>query len=174
MLRKQMYAILQQYWGYKSFLPLQEEAILSVLENEDSLTVLPTGGGKSLCFQLPALLKKGMAVIVSPLISLMKDQVDNLKDMGVASCCLNSSQPFEQQALAIEQIRKGKIKLLYVSPERLQSQVTINLLNSVRLSFYDRTISRTGFFIQGRRIFNAFGNRYRKTVIARRAITGTG
>ncbi len=136
MLRKQMYAILQQYWGYKSFLPLQEEAILSMLGNEDSLTVLPTGGGKSLCFQLPALLKEGMAVIVSPLISLMKDQVDNLKDMGVASCCLNSSQPFEQQALAIEQIRKGKIKLLYVSPERLQTQATINLLNSVRLSFF--------------------------------------
>jgi len=136
MLHKQMYAVLQQYWGYKSFLPLQEEAILSMLGNEESLTVLPTGGGKSLCFQLPALLKEGMAVIVSPLISLMKDQVDNLKDMGVASCCLNSSQPFEQQALAIEQIKKGKVKLLYVSPERLQSQVTINLLNSVRLSFF--------------------------------------
>lgn len=131
-----MYAILRQYWGYKSFLSLQEEAILSILENEDSLTVLPTGGGKSLCFQLPALLKEGMAVIVSPLISLMKDQVDNLKDMGVASCCLNSGQPFGQQALAIEQIRKGEIKLLYVSPERLQSQATINLLNSVRLSFF--------------------------------------
>ncbi len=135
-MRKQMHAVLQQHWGYKSFLPLQEETILSMMGNEDSLTVLPTGGGKSLCFQLPALLKEGMAVIVSPLISLMKDQVDNLKDMGIASCCLNSSQPFEQQALAIEQIRNGKIKLLYVSPERLQSQVTINLLNSARLSFF--------------------------------------
>ena len=136
MLHKQIYTILQQYWGYKSFLPLQEEVILSMLRNEDSLTVLPTGGGKSLCFQLPALLKEGMAVIVSPLISLMKDQVDNLKDMGVASCCLNSSQSSEQQALGIEQIRKGKIKLLYISPERLQNQATINLLNSVRLSFF--------------------------------------
>ena len=107
-----------------------------MLEDEDSLTVLPTGGGKSLCFQLPALLKEGMAVVVSPLISLMKDQVDNLKDMGVASCFLNSSQSAEQQALAIEQIRKGEIKLLYVSPERLQGEATLNLLNSVRLSFF--------------------------------------
>jgi ATP-dependent DNA helicase RecQ len=136
MLRKQIRVVLQQHWGYKSFLPLQEETILSIMGNEDSVTVLPTGGGKSLCFQLPALLKEGMAVIVSPLISLMKDQVDNLKDMGVASCCLNSSQPFEEQTLAIEQIRKGKIKLLYVSPERLQSPAAINLLSSVKISFF--------------------------------------
>ena len=131
-----MYAVLRQYWGYSSFLPLQKEAILSMLGTEDSLTVLPTGGGKSLCFQLPALLKNGMAVVVSPLISLMKDQVDNLKDMGVDSLCLNSSLPFEQQRLAIEQIRKGKIKLLYISPERLQNEATIALLSSVKLSFF--------------------------------------
>ena len=134
--KEQMYAVLRQYWGYDSFLPLQEEAILSVLGSEDSLTVLPTGGGKSLCFQLPALLKDGMAVVVSPLISLMKDQVDNLKDMGIASCCLNSSLPFEQQEVAIEQIRKGKIKLLYISPERLQNEATVDLLSSVALSFF--------------------------------------
>ncbi|MBL7197773.1 MAG: DNA helicase RecQ [Candidatus Omnitrophica bacterium] len=134
--KEQMYAVLRQYWGYNSFLPLQEETILSMLGNEDSLTVLPTGGGKSLCFQLPALLKDGMAVVVSPLISLMKDQVDNLKDMGIASCYLNSSLSVQQQRLAIEQVREEKMKLLYISPERLQNEGTINLLSSVRLSFF--------------------------------------
>ncbi len=134
--KEQIYAVLRQYWGYNSFLPLQEEAISSMLGNEDSLTVLPTGGGKSLCFQLPALLKEGMVVVVSPLISLMKDQVDNLKDMGIASCYLNSSLSLEQQREAIEQIREERIKLLYISPERLQNEGTINLLSSVRPSFF--------------------------------------
>ncbi len=134
--KERAHTVLQQFWGYDSFLPLQEESILSILEDEDSLTVLPTGGGKSLCFQLPALLKEGMAVVVSPLISLMKDQVDNLKDMGVASCCLNSSLSPAQQRSAITEIRQGKIKLLYVSPERLQNEGTIDLLHSVRLAFF--------------------------------------
>jgi len=109
---------------------------MSMLGGEDSLTVLPTGGGKSLCFQLPALLKEGMAVVVSPLISLMKDQVYNLKDMGIASCCLNSSLAPEWQRFAIKQIRKGEIKLLYISPERLQNEATIELLNSIKISFF--------------------------------------
>ncbi len=134
--KQQIYRLLHKYWGYNSFLPLQEETILSILQGEDSLTLLPTGGGKSLCFQLPALLKKGMAVVVSPLISLMKDQVDNLKSMGVASVYLNSSLSYEQQALAMEQIYQGKIKLLYISPERLQNELTIELLESTALSFF--------------------------------------
>jgi len=134
--KKQLYQTLKQYWGYDSFLPLQEEAINSVLSNQDSLTVLPTGGGKSLCFQLPALLKEGMAVVISPLISLMKDQVDSLKDMGIASCCLNSSMPYEEQKSAIEQIYNGEIKLLYISPERLQTGPTLGLLKTIKLSFF--------------------------------------
>ena len=134
--KEQIYLALRQYWGYNSFLPLQEETILSMLGNEDSLTVLPTGGGKSLCFQLPALLKEGMAVIISPLISLMKDQVDNLKDMGIASCYLNSSMSPAEQRLTIDRIGEEKIKLLYISPERLQNEGTIDLLSSVRLSFF--------------------------------------
>ena len=134
--REQLYEALQQYWGYDSFLPLQEEAINSILSNEDSLTVLPTGGGKSLCFQLPALLKEGMAVVISPLISLMKDQVDSLRDMGISSCCLNSSMPYEEQRVAIKQIYNGEIKLLYISPERLQNETTLGLLRTIKLSFF--------------------------------------
>ncbi len=134
--REQLYEALQQYWGYDSFLPLQEETINSILSNQDSLTILPTGGGKSLCFQLPALLKEGMAVVISPLISLMKDQVDSLRDIGISSCCLNSSMPYEEQRLAIEQIYNGEIKLLYISPERLQNETTLGLLRTIKLSFF--------------------------------------
>ena len=133
---EQIYKTLRRYWGYSSFLPLQKEVILSILSGEDTLTVLSTGGGKSLCFQLPALLKKGMAVVVSPLISLMKDQVDGLQDIGIAACYLNSSLSPKQQRASVELILKGKIKLLYVSPERLENEETINLLNSVGVSFF--------------------------------------
>ncbi len=134
--KKQIYAALRQYWGYTSFLPLQEKTILSILGGKDSLTVLSTGGGKSLCFQLPALLKKGMAVVVSPLISLMKDQVDDLQDMGIASCYLNSSLSLKEQRMAIKLIREDEIKLLYISPERLENEETINLLSSIKISFF--------------------------------------
>src|SRR3990167_8700814 len=131
-----MLACLKQYWGYTQFRPWQEETILSVLDERDSLTVLPTGGGKSLCFQLPALLKEGMAVVISPLISLMKDQVDGLKDMGVAAEYLNSSQPAKEQRAVIARIRERQVKLLYISPERLLTGWTANLLKAVPLSFF--------------------------------------
>ncbi|MBL7072623.1 MAG: DNA helicase RecQ [Candidatus Omnitrophica bacterium] len=129
-------AALKRHWGYDSFLPLQKEAIFSVLEDEDSLTVLPTGGGKSVCFQLPALLMEGMAVVVSPLISLMKDQVDTLKDMGIKAEFLNSSLTVREQSFVIDKIRAGELKLLYISPERLQNEEMIDLLSSVKLSFF--------------------------------------
>ena len=109
---------------------------MAVLEERDSLTVLPTGGGKSLCFQLPALLKEGMAVVISPLISLMKDQVDGLKDMGIEAECLNSSLTAEEQRDIIARIRKNQVKLLYISPERLHTDWTVSLLKSVPISFF--------------------------------------
>ncbi len=109
---------------------------MAVLDERDSLTVLPTGGGKSLCFQLPALLKEGMAVVISPLISLMKDQVDGLKDMGVAAEYLNSSLQAEEQRMVIARIRQSQVKLLYVSPERLHTEWTVSLLKSVPVSFF--------------------------------------
>ncbi len=135
-IQKQMMAVLTKHWGYTSFLPLQEETIFSILAGRDTLTMMATGGGKSLCFQLPALLKDGMAVVISPLISLMKDQVDGLKDMGIAAACWNSSLLPEEQRSVLNRVEKGEIKLLYISPERLQKEGTIKLLRSVPLSFF--------------------------------------
>ena len=106
---------LTKYWGYTSFRLFQEEAICSILDERDTLTILPTGGGKSLCFQLPALIREGMAVVISPLISLMKDQVDDLKELGIAAECLNSSLTNLDQSAVIEKIRSGNLKLLYLS-----------------------------------------------------------
>ena len=127
---------LSKYWGYTSFRLFQEEAIMSILEEHDTLTILPTGGGKSVCFQLPALISEGMAVIISPLISLMKDQVDYLKDMRVRVECLNSSLAAKDQYAITEKIRSGGVKLLYLSPERLLIEHTRELLKSVKISFF--------------------------------------
>jgi len=132
----EMHACLKRYWGYEQFRPWQEDTILAIMDERETLTILPTGGGKSLCFQLPALLKDGMTVVISPLISLMKDQVDGLKDMGIPAEYLNSSQDFTQQRSVIERIKNIEVKLLYISPERLQTEETIELLKSVELSFF--------------------------------------
>src|SRR3990167_2724663 len=114
----EMLACLKRYWGYAQFRPWQEDTILAVLDEQDSLTVLPTGGGKSLCFQIPALLKEGLAVVISPLISLMKDQVDSLKEMGIAADYLNSSMTEMEQHDVIEKIGNKKIKLLYLADRK--------------------------------------------------------
>ena len=117
-------------------MPLQAETVDSILSGRDSLTVLPTGGGKSLCFQLPAVLKDGLAIVVSPLISLMKDQVDGLKDMGIEAEQLNSALTPAGQRQVIGRIKSGKLKLLYVSPERLCMGSAIDLLLAVPVSFF--------------------------------------
>jgi ATP-dependent DNA helicase RecQ len=111
--------VLSRYWGYTTFRPLQREAMDTILAGRDSVVVLPTGGGKSLCFQAPALVRPGLAVVVSPLISLMKDQVDTLTGNGVAAACYNSSLPSDQRTSVMQGIREGRYQLLYVSPERL-------------------------------------------------------
>ncbi|MBI4650269.1 HRDC domain-containing protein [Candidatus Desantisbacteria bacterium] len=128
--------VLSKYWGYKTFLPFQEEAILSILDSKDTLTVLPTGGGKSVCFQVPAIISEGMAVIISPLIALMKDQVDYLKDIGIEAECLNSSLDQNTQRNIINKILNGSLKLLYISPERLMFKHERELLKRVKLSFF--------------------------------------
>ncbi|HEY2828861.1 MAG TPA: DNA helicase RecQ [Thermoanaerobaculia bacterium] len=110
---------LSRYWGYSSFRPLQEQAMNAALADRDSLVVMPTGGGKSLCFQAPALIKESVTVVVSPLISLMKDQVDTLIACGAPAAMMNSSQAPHEQRGTERALLDGKIKLLFVSPERL-------------------------------------------------------
>ena len=130
--------ILERYWGYSSFRPLQREAMDAVLSNRDSLLVLPTGGGKSLCFQAPAMVRDGLAVVVSPLISLMKDQVDTLIGNGVPAACYNSAMPADQKSEVARGVRDGKYRLLYVAPERLVGDGGDgfqNLLSSRPISF---------------------------------------
>ncbi|MEQ1897364.1 MAG: DNA helicase RecQ [Vicinamibacterales bacterium] len=111
--------VLAQYWGYSSFRPLQREAMDAVVANRDSVVVLPTGGGKSLCFQAPALVRDGLAVVVSPLISLMKDQVDTLTGNGVPAALFNSSLDAGEKSRVMTGLKRGDFRLLYVSPERL-------------------------------------------------------
>lgn len=128
--------VLRDVWGYDAFRPLQENSIRCVLDRRDSLTVLPTGGGKSLCFQVPALCVDGMAVVVSPLISLMKDQVDALQACGVSAAFVNSSQSNDEKRAVAEQMRAGTLKLLYVAPERLLTDRMIDFLRQTKVSFF--------------------------------------
>ncbi len=130
-----LFPLLKKHWGYDDFLPLQREAIDCVLGCRDSLVVLPTGGGKSLCYQLPALCRPGLAVVVSPLISLMKDQVDAANAMGIATATWNSSLSAEQQRRVRQSIREQRLKLLHVSPERLMTETMLELLAADRPAY---------------------------------------
>jgi ATP-dependent DNA helicase RecQ len=130
--------VLAKYWGYTEFRPLQREAMESVLAHRDSIVVMPTGGGKSLCFQAPALVHDGMAVVISPLISLMKDQVDTLVGNGVPAALFNSSLAAGEKARIAAGVREGRYRLLYVSPERLAGEGSdgfLSLLTKARVSF---------------------------------------
>ena len=135
---EQLREILVRYWGYDTFRPLQQEAMRAILDGRDSIVVLPTGGGKSLCFQAPALLRPGLALIVSPLISLMKDQVDTLVANGVPAACLNSSLSADHRSAVNAGVREGRYRLLYVSPERVAGDAGgsfASLLAQADLSF---------------------------------------
>ena len=135
MKRALIHDILKRYWGYDSFRPRQEEIIMSVLDGRDTLGLLPTGGGKSLTFQVPAMVFEGITVVVTPLISLMKDQVDNLRAAGIRAVCLHSGLSRAEHRLALDRCRLGKAKLMYVSPEKLQSATLIDQLRSMDVSF---------------------------------------
>ena len=111
--------LLKQHFGYDSFRPLQEEIIESVLRGEDTLVIMPTGGGKSLCYQLPALRLGGLTLVVSPLIALMKDQVDALRANGVPAEFINSTLTYAEIARVQRQAQQGDLKILYLAPERL-------------------------------------------------------
>ena len=130
----QLIEVLQQFWGYDSFLPLQQEAMHCVLQGHDSIVVLPTGGGKSLCFQAPALCREGLALVVSPLISLMKDQVDALRSCGVPAAYVNSSLTFAERRDVAADVRSGTVRLLYIAPERLMAERTLAFLDTLDLS----------------------------------------
>jgi len=123
--------ILKRIFGYDDFRPLQKEIIHHILEKKDTLVVLPTGGGKSLCFQLPALMFEGLTIVVSPLISLMKDQVDQLQQMGISAVCLNSSLSVEQYRHHVSLIQQGRVKLLYIAPESLVRANILEMLHAV-------------------------------------------
>src|SRR5438034_7899000 len=112
-------ALLKEHFGFDSFLPLQEEIIADSLAGKDVFAVLPTGGGKSLCFQLPALARPGLTVVVSPLIALMKDQVDALQAAGVPATFLNSSLAAGESRPRLRGLHQGEFRLLYIAPERL-------------------------------------------------------
>jgi ATP-dependent DNA helicase RecQ len=127
---------LRRYWGYSSFRPLQERIVRSLLAGHDTCVVMPTGGGKSLCYQLPALVSDRTTVVISPLIALMQDQAAQLAQMGIPAAVLNSSISSEEQTRIMRQARDGAFRLLYLSPERLQRADTLSWLQQVPISFF--------------------------------------
>ncbi|MBO9732930.1 MAG: RecQ family ATP-dependent DNA helicase [Chitinophaga sp.] len=116
-------AILQQYWGYNQFRPLQEDIVNAILAGQDTLALLPTGGGKSICFQVPAMMKPGLCLVITPLIALMKDQVANLRKKEITAYSIYSGMQYKEVERILEAARRGGCKFLYVSPERLQSKL---------------------------------------------------
>ena len=125
--------VLSSVFGYKNFRPLQEAVINSVLAKKDTLVIMPTGGGKSLCYQIPALILKGITIVVSPLISLMSNQVASLEKHGIHSVFLNSSLEWKEYLKAVDEIKKGFVKIIYVSPEGLATSRIRDLLNEGNL-----------------------------------------
>lgn len=132
--QEQLSPLLKTHFGYDSFRPNQLDVIYDVLAKKDVLTIMPTGGGKSLCFQLPALAMEGTAIVISPLIALMKDQVDVLQANGIAAAYYNSSQPPEVQLEIFQQLQKGELKLFYVAPESIAQFDTV--FNELKISLF--------------------------------------
>ena len=127
--------VLQEFWGYESFRPLQEQIINSVLEGNDTLALLPTGGGKSICFQIPQLMKEGLALVISPLVALMKDQVQNLADRGIKAISIHSGMSRREVDMALNNAAYDEqVKFLYVSPERLATNLFSSYLNVLPIS----------------------------------------
>src|SRR5437660_9814961 len=116
---------LRRYWGYSTFRPLQERIVRSLLAGHDACVVMPTGGGKSLCYQLPAVMSEKTAVVISPLIALMQDQAAQLAQMGIPAAVLNSTLISDEQNHVVKKAREGAYRLLYLSPERLQRADTV-------------------------------------------------
>lgn len=126
--------ILQQYWGFNNFRPLQEEIVNSVLQGKDTLALLPTGGGKSICFQVPAMTMEGICIVVSPLIALMKDQVENLIKKGIKAIAITSEMHKREIDIALDNCVYGDIKFLYLSPERLETEIVKVRLQKMKVN----------------------------------------
>ena len=126
---------LKEYWGYDSFRPKQEEIVSAALEGRDVLAILPTGGGKSVCFQVPGMMKEGIAIVVTPLIALMKDQVQNLNDRGIKALCVNAGMGRREVELTLNNAAYGDFKFLYVSPERLGTRLFQSYVQEMKVSY---------------------------------------
>ncbi len=126
--------VLERYWNYTSFRPLQEDIITSVLDGEDTFALLPTGGGKSICFQIPAIIKDGLCIVVSPLIALMKDQVNTLKQKGIKAIALTSGMSYTDLDTQLDNCIYGNYKFLYVSPERLQQPIVQERIQQMKVN----------------------------------------
>ncbi len=126
--------ILKKYWAYDSFRSIQEQVISSVLLDNDTLALMPTGGGKSICYQVPALMKAGICIVISPLISLMKDQADSLTRKGIKACCLSEETTHKNIDEVLNKVITMKYKFLFITPERIkhkeQSISTLSLSNA--------------------------------------------
>jgi ATP-dependent DNA helicase RecQ len=129
-----IHSIVKEYWGYDTFRPLQAEIITAVLEGKDVLALLPTGGGKSICFQVPTLAKDGICLVISPLIALIKDQVENLKNKGINALAIYSSMPFLEIKKTLQNAAYGNYKFLYVSPERLETALFLEYLPALNIN----------------------------------------
>ena len=127
--------ILKEYWGYDSFRPMQEDIVNAALDGKDVLAILPTGGGKSVCFQVPALMRVGIAIVVTPLIALMKDQVQNLNDRGIKALCVNAGMGQREVEIVLNNAAYGDFKFLYVSPERLGTRLFKNYVQEMNVSY---------------------------------------
>ncbi|NRB40140.1 MAG: RecQ family ATP-dependent DNA helicase, partial [Pseudomonadales bacterium] len=129
-------AILEKTFGYPAFRGAQQDIIDTVCQGQDALVIMPTGGGKSLCYQIPSLIRQGCGIVISPLIALMQDQVDALKQLGIHAAFLNSSQTWQEQQAIEQALREGQIQLLYVAPERLILPATLAMLQQLPIALF--------------------------------------
>jgi ATP-dependent DNA helicase RecQ len=126
--------VLKKYYGYDNFRKSQKSIIENILNKIDTLAIMPTGGGKSICYQIPALLFEGVTIVISPLISLMKDQVDSIKELGINAAYINSSLSQRETLEILSNLKSDKIKILYAAPERLESIEFLNLVKQLNIS----------------------------------------